>query len=99
MLFADPLAGGQKEAVTGSTSLGAQNVATQVRKGDTHASLSLWCPQLVAGEASGGLTPLPSPVCLPLCFLLLSLPTHPFFRAFIQQIVELSTGSTGFFIF
>ena len=66
-------------------------------------SLSLRCPHLAAGEASGCLvqnqTYSPAFTCLPLCSLLLSLPTHSFFHAFIQQIVELLIGSTSFLIF
>lgn len=66
-----------------------------------HPSLSLWYPQLLAGEASGCLvqnqTYSPAFTCLSSAlFLLLSLPIHSFFHAFIQQIVELLTGSTGF---
>ena len=90
MVFADPLAGGQKEAVTGSTSLGAQNVATQVGKGDTPrvaqpvvSSAGCWRGLWLSYSAAF--------TCLSSTLFSPPLSTHPFFLSCVQ-----STNSWAF---
>ena len=84
MLFADPLAGGQKEAVTGSTSLGAQNVATQVGKGDTPriaqpvvSSAGCWRGLWLSYSAAF--------TCLSSTLFSPPLSTHPFFLSCVHS--------------
>lgn len=68
------------------------------------SSVSRWCPHLVAGEDSGCLvqnqTLSPTSTNFSSTLFSPSLSTHPYFhsfiRSFIQQIVELWTGSTCF---